>query len=302
MRTDKGLSVFLCCLGFIGFAGIHRFYLGKVKTGLLWFFTFGLFGIGTIYDLYLLFQNRFTDFYGNWIVDNYTYQNEMYNYDQNQFQNFENLDPELQDINNLQNLHSRNETLLQEKKEVLLQAMELANDKVSLLRQLEQSEQKNKILENSVQQLTDINNGLIDVNNKLMGIAHEANSVNEALLSRPSQQDSAINMSMDEEHSYLYKTQLVGSSFNNEDGTSRQEALSKMPEFSKVKLKEYDYQGSPAIYVVNNQNTIIGNIAKENVQEVLILMSENPDLVVKASIYGGNGGKSYGSTLYFFEF
>ena len=34
-----------------GVAGIHRFYLGKPITGLLYLFTFGLFGIGQVVDL-----------------------------------------------------------------------------------------------------------------------------------------------------------------------------------------------------------------------------------------------------------
>ena len=33
-----------------GVAGLHRLYLGKVGTGLLYFFTGGLFALGTIYD------------------------------------------------------------------------------------------------------------------------------------------------------------------------------------------------------------------------------------------------------------
>ena len=35
---------------FFGVLGIHRMYLGKWATGLLWFFTGGLIGIGYIYD------------------------------------------------------------------------------------------------------------------------------------------------------------------------------------------------------------------------------------------------------------
>ena len=35
---------------FIGLPGLHRFYMGKVGTGILWLCTFGLCGIGTIYD------------------------------------------------------------------------------------------------------------------------------------------------------------------------------------------------------------------------------------------------------------
>ncbi len=51
---EIGTSYILCVLGFFGIAGIHRFYLGKPLTGLLWFFTGGLAGIGTIYDLITL--------------------------------------------------------------------------------------------------------------------------------------------------------------------------------------------------------------------------------------------------------
>lgn len=39
---------------FLGVFGIHRFYLGKIGTGILWLFTGGLFGIGYIYDYFTL--------------------------------------------------------------------------------------------------------------------------------------------------------------------------------------------------------------------------------------------------------
>ncbi len=41
-------------LCFIGFCGLHRFYLGRPWTGLLWLLTFGLLGIGQIIDLFLI--------------------------------------------------------------------------------------------------------------------------------------------------------------------------------------------------------------------------------------------------------
>ena len=39
---------------FLGFFGIHRFYLGKPLTGILYLCTAGLLGIGWLYDLFTL--------------------------------------------------------------------------------------------------------------------------------------------------------------------------------------------------------------------------------------------------------
>ncbi len=38
-------------LTFLGYFGAHRFYMGKIVTGLLWLFTGGLLGLGWLYDL-----------------------------------------------------------------------------------------------------------------------------------------------------------------------------------------------------------------------------------------------------------
>lgn len=48
------MAYLLWCLVFIGFAGIHRIYAGKVLTGLLWLFTGGLLLIGQVIDLILI--------------------------------------------------------------------------------------------------------------------------------------------------------------------------------------------------------------------------------------------------------
>lgn len=41
-------------LAFVGLLGIHRMYMGKWLTGLLYLCTLGLFGVGYIYDLWTL--------------------------------------------------------------------------------------------------------------------------------------------------------------------------------------------------------------------------------------------------------
>lgn len=57
----KSKMVTLILSIFFGGLGIHRFYVGKIGSGVLWFFTGGLFMIGWIYDIIKIATGTFRD-------------------------------------------------------------------------------------------------------------------------------------------------------------------------------------------------------------------------------------------------
>lgn len=60
MSTKSRLVTFLLCT-FLGTLGIHRFYVGKNGTGIIWLLTFGCLGIGVLIDWILILCGDFKD-------------------------------------------------------------------------------------------------------------------------------------------------------------------------------------------------------------------------------------------------
>lgn len=60
-RSRRSFVATLLLALLLGPLGVHRFYVGKVGTGLLHLVTLGLFGIWTLVDVVLIVVGRFRD-------------------------------------------------------------------------------------------------------------------------------------------------------------------------------------------------------------------------------------------------
>ena len=59
---SRGVALLLCIL--FGYFGIHRFYVGKIGTGILYACSAGAFLIGWFADIISISRGRFTDRFG----------------------------------------------------------------------------------------------------------------------------------------------------------------------------------------------------------------------------------------------
>ena len=70
MKSDKDWLVTLLLSLFLGGLGIHRFYVGKIGTGILQLITLGGCGIWTLIDIIMIVTGNFTDKDGYVIKNN----------------------------------------------------------------------------------------------------------------------------------------------------------------------------------------------------------------------------------------
>lgn len=62
------LVALLLCI-FLGFLGVHRFYLGKIGTGVVWCLSFGCFYVGWVIDIIMLACGKMNDANGLVVCD-----------------------------------------------------------------------------------------------------------------------------------------------------------------------------------------------------------------------------------------
>ena len=64
---SRAVALLLCI--FVGYLGIHRFYVGNVGMGLVYFFTLGIFGFGPFIDFFSILFGSFRDIQGRLLTE-----------------------------------------------------------------------------------------------------------------------------------------------------------------------------------------------------------------------------------------
>jgi TM2 domain-containing membrane protein YozV len=69
-KSEKSNTVALLLCLFLGALGVHRFYVGKIGTGIVQLLTLGGLGIWALIDLIMIIVQKFEDKQGNTLAFN----------------------------------------------------------------------------------------------------------------------------------------------------------------------------------------------------------------------------------------
>lgn len=64
---SRGVALLLCV--FLGYLGVHKFYLGNIGMGVIYLLTFGFFGIGPFVDFFVILLGGSRDVKGRLLVN-----------------------------------------------------------------------------------------------------------------------------------------------------------------------------------------------------------------------------------------
>ena len=70
--SKNGIVTLVLCV-LLGSIGVHRFYVGKIGTGIAWLLTGGIFGIGWVVDIIMIVLGNFKDADGRYVSLTETY-------------------------------------------------------------------------------------------------------------------------------------------------------------------------------------------------------------------------------------
>lgn len=110
-------------------------------------------------------------------------------------------------------------------------------------------------------------NAKFEVNNDYN--KNKANSINNV---------ETASLPTDDLPDNLLIIKVAGVTYNNPDGTSRQEYIKNLEEYETLELQPYDYNGNNAIYVIDSEEHILGNIPKNMVSRIMSLI-ENSSII-----------------------
>lgn len=83
------------------------------------------------------------------------------------------------------------------------------------------------------------------------------------------------------------RTKVVGVTFDNEDGTNRQDLLKTLRGGEQITIEPYQYKGEPAAYVKHN-GRVLGNLSAELAAELDRKYKDNKITAVVTEITGGD--------------